>query len=423
MSFAPIFDAVKLILQAFNLLGNSAFTVGGALGVLTNLFHLLSIPVKIVANGILGLTQFFINCKNTLITLTVIMAIYRLAMWQATLATQGWTIATKLQYTWLLLCEKAQKLFNATLLKNPFTAALVGITLVVGALMTLRKRTREASDEFAKAKEAAQSYYAQERQSLDQIFEKLKRTNPKSKERNELVDELKRMYPDLNAELEKEVRNTNELSGAYDALISKIALRARIEAKKTALVDIYKGMEGFDNAVSTFADDIIKEGGSYTIDKEGERSEVDVSEANRSLIENDIKNKLLRNDASLGAGMLRINVNGNNYDLDIKTALDYLKSDEKAKRLQKQIADITFGDGDGGTSGGMTFTSTNADTFNSISAGGSKPTNIYITLTKDVVGQITIHANSVAVSTTEMVDVVKQGMLQVLNSANAIATS
>jgi hypothetical protein len=57
-----------------------------------------------------------------------------------------------------------------------------------------------------------------------------------------------------------------------------------------------------------------------------------------------------------------------------------------------------------------------------ITSGGSKPTNIYINLNKEMVGQITIHPATVTEGVGQMSDIVKHELAKILNSANAIAS-
>ena len=130
---------------------------------------------------------------------------------------------------------KSELADNAVTKMNVLGAAIGVVTAAVAVFALFRKGSDEATDAMKRAKETAQSYYAQEKTGLDIMFEKLRRTNPKSKERNELVDELKRMYPDLNKQVLDEIRNTNDLSDAYDILIGKIRQRTKTEALNKTL--------------------------------------------------------------------------------------------------------------------------------------------------------------------------------------------
>ena len=66
---------------------------------------------------------------------------YRAAVIVATIAEKGWTIASMAQYKWLLLVEKAQKLLNATMLKNPYVAITAAVVALVSYLIIFKDRT------------------------------------------------------------------------------------------------------------------------------------------------------------------------------------------------------------------------------------------------------------------------------------------
>lgn len=119
------------------------------------------------------------------------------------------------------------KAMDAAMKANVIGAVVGVVVAAASAFATLVNRTKEANKALEEAKKAASEYYGQEKMQLDLLFEKLRQTNPKSKERNELVKQLKDMYPDLNKQILDEVTNTNNLSAAYDILIGKIQQRAR----------------------------------------------------------------------------------------------------------------------------------------------------------------------------------------------------
>jgi phage-related protein len=57
-----------------------------------------------------------------------------------------------------------------------------------------------------------------------------------------------------------------------------------------------------------------------------------------------------------------------------------------------------------------------------VASGGSKPTNIYVNLNKEMVGQITIQAANVTEGAGQMGDIVKRELAQILNSTNRMAS-
>jgi len=66
---------------------------------------------------------------------------YKAALVVVTTAESGWTLAQMTKYKWLVMVEKAQKLLNATMLKNPYVAVTVLVVGLISAIVALRDRT------------------------------------------------------------------------------------------------------------------------------------------------------------------------------------------------------------------------------------------------------------------------------------------
>jgi hypothetical protein len=115
---------------------------------------------------------------------------------------------------------------------NVFGAVASTAMMAITAFTAFRKRVDETSVAVKRAGDLGATYYTQEKTWLDRYFEKLEKTNEKSKERIDLVDELMKRYPSLNSELATELKNTNNLAAAKSVLIEQIQREA-----------ITKGME------------------------------------------------------------------------------------------------------------------------------------------------------------------------------------
>lgn len=364
-------------------------------------------PIKWLATGLFTMVKYFKENKAVAVAFTAGLVALKVATIQATLASKGWTIATKLQYYWLLLVEKAQKLFNLALYKNPIMAVVGVVAMLVGALATLRKKTKEASDEFEGMKSTMSSYYAQEKTGLDQMFAKLKQTNPKSKERNELVDELKRMYPDLNSELENEVRNTNDLNNAYDALLIKMQEKARLKGLESISEQHNTSYAMTELAIGEYAkannlrrEDIVgKLRGIYATYK-GVGLNRKVNPAEMALLE-----ALGLSDTFMGHE-------------DLEMVENYLKSYDTSNRALAQIVSgmtgvtiepvepIVTGDTEG---------------VAALAASGRREQNINITF-RNLIENYNMKATTVKEGITELENELVEGLLRVVNSANRIAT-
>jgi tape measure domain-containing protein len=365
-------------------------------------------PIKVLATGFISLVKFMSQNKVAAVAFTTALVALKIATIQATLATKGWTIASKLQYYWLLLCEKAQLLLNKAMYKNPVLAVVGVISMLVGALMMLKKRTKEAADEFECMKSTMSSYYAQEKTGLDQMFARLKKTNPESKERNALVNELKSMYPDLNGELEKELRNTNDLSGAYDVLLDKLRQRARL-----------KGLESLS-----------------------EQHNVDYANVEFAIGEYAKANNMSRDSVVARlrgiAAQRQWNVSGEDYMLaqslglvsrggeQFKGVKEYLQSYDKANKVLAQIADMsqTTTSATGLSGGDVPTTETPMSGMSAVTgltSAGRREQNINITF-RSLIENYNMKATTVKEGITELENELVEGLLRVVNSANRIAT-
>jgi gas vesicle protein len=130
--------------------------------------------------------------------------------------------------------------------KANIIGAIVGIiTAAATAFLLFRKRGNEATDAMKKMRDSYSSFHAEERKNLDILFEKLKKTNPKSEERKKLVKELIDLAPDLQKQTLEEITNTNNLAAAYDAASASIRKRALTKAYEGATQNAYeKGIKG-----------------------------------------------------------------------------------------------------------------------------------------------------------------------------------
>lgn len=373
-------------------------------------------PIKVLATGFISLVKFMSQNKVAAVAFTTALVALKVATIQATLATKGWTIASKLQYYWLLLCEKAQLLLNKAMYKNPVLAVVGVISALVGVLMNLKKRTKEAADEFEGMKSTMSSYYAQEKTGLDQMFARLKQTNPKSKERNSLVNELKSMYPDLNKEIEDELRNTNELSGAYDILLDKLRQRARL-----------KGLESLSEQHNTDYAEVELAVGEYA--KTHGLSQEDVIGKLRGKAYG-IYGKSGINKAVDAEGMAFIKALGLESTFlgveDFSRVKTYLSSYDRANRALSQIADMSqTSTSAAGLSGGDVSTTetpmSGMSAVTSLTSAGRREQNINITF-RNLIENYNMKATTVKEGITELENELVEGLLRVVNSANRIAT-
>lgn len=347
-------------------------------------------PVRALVVGLAAMVTFFANNHAALIALVVVLSTYRLLMWQAALAAKGWTIASIIQFNWLVLLEKAQALLNATILKSPIMWIVAGIGLLVGWLIILKKRTKEAVDEVYNLNAAAQKHAADERARLDMIFDKLRKTNPKSEERNKLAKELNRMYPDTLKNINLEKAGLEELESAYNKIVDAINRKAMARAAEDRLVELYKQINSLQasNVVQVQKSDAIPEVmASYG----GITSDVNASQRN------------------VHKGIIDVN------NAKIKNLKDQVASLNKTI-FNNESAAMAEGLLDGGGGGGGATSSVGG-----LTSSGRKQTNININF-RNLIENYHSKAVTVADNAREVEDKLIESLLRVVNSANTIAT-
>lgn len=197
-------------------------------------------PVRALVTGLWEMFKFFKQNTAALVGFVGVLAIAKLLVWSYTLSLKGWTISSMLQYYWLLMVEKAQLMLNATMLKNPVLLIVAGIALLIGSLMMMKKRTVEAYSAVGELNKKSKEYASDEKANLDMLFDKLKKTNPQSKERNELVKKLNEMYPDTLKNMNLEKAGLDELTEAYNKIIDAIDRKARARAAEEMVTELYK---------------------------------------------------------------------------------------------------------------------------------------------------------------------------------------
>lgn len=131
--------------------------------------------------------------KAALITLNVIKA-------TSASLTKGWTLAELAHYKALILAEKAQRLLNATILKNPYVlaaAAAAAVAVSIYKMCAAEDKAKIAAEDHANAVQDLNAKYEQERRHTDELINVIQDETTTRVQQIQAVDELKRLYPDV----------------------------------------------------------------------------------------------------------------------------------------------------------------------------------------------------------------------------------
>ncbi len=171
--------------------------------------------------------------KAALITLTATKSV-------ATSVNAGWTASELLHYNALLLVEKAQKLLNATILKNPYVLAAAAVAALAYGIYKLVTYQTDAEKAQAKLNETTEKFnkeVASERVQIDSLFARLKAAKEGTDEYKSAKQAILNQYGDYLKGLSKEVQSLQDVEGAYKAVTAAAREAAKARALEAATKD------------------------------------------------------------------------------------------------------------------------------------------------------------------------------------------
>lgn len=200
----------------------------------------------VLAGSIQMLTNLVENYQRVIDALKVIAityGTYRAALVATTVAKNGLTVAESLHYAWLLAVEKAQKILNATILKNPYAWAAAGIAAIVSGLMLMAKRAREVSlaqESLTKINEDAARSYTEQKANIDTLLATARDERLSNKQRSEALAKLKELMPGYNAQLSKEGKLINDNAEAIKSYLKQLEIKIKMQAAEKELIELYE---------------------------------------------------------------------------------------------------------------------------------------------------------------------------------------
>jgi TP901 family phage tail tape measure protein len=135
--------------------------------------------------------------------------------------------------------KTAQEALNFAFTKNPIGLVITGVLLLGTALYALKGRINSVNTEQKIQNELqknAADYIAREKTEVDLLFDALNKTNPQSKERTAIIQELNTKYPELLKNMNLEKAGAEEIAAAYREVVEEINRVAMAEAVKDELI-------------------------------------------------------------------------------------------------------------------------------------------------------------------------------------------
>lgn len=179
--------------------------------------------------------------------------------------TAGWTAAELVHYNALVLVEKAQKILNATTLKNPYVlaaAAVAGLAYGLYKLITYQTDAEKAQERLNDATEEFEKTSNSEIAVLNIMFSRLNKAKEGTNEYRAAKEAIQKKYGDYLSNMSSEVSLLKDTAKAQRELTAAILETARARAQEKFLQqesDIASDKQV--KALRTIREELIKEKG------------------------------------------------------------------------------------------------------------------------------------------------------------------
>lgn len=144
------------------------------------------------------------------------------------------TTAEKIHYGWLVMCEKAQRLLNATMLANPYVLLVTAVGALGVSMYNLYtslddtdKKARELQAEIDSLKESTNK----NNKTIQEYLPIAKNAKESTEKRKEAIDKLKQAYPEYFKSLTIETARNYDVADAVAASNEEYRKRLALMAK------------------------------------------------------------------------------------------------------------------------------------------------------------------------------------------------
>ena len=207
------------IYQMFNAIGEkSEGIISGTIDVVASLVE----NYERVGRVLMGLVATYGTYKAAIVAYNVVTAI-------AANAAKGMALAEQIRTVATIAAEKAQKLLNATMLKNPYVLAATAVAGLVAILISQKNETerlREAEEEYNNAKQETINKEEEHKRAIESLLNVAGDEAASTDTRRAALNELIMRYPEVFAKYDTEIAMLKD--------IKRIKLEiANIEAGKS----------------------------------------------------------------------------------------------------------------------------------------------------------------------------------------------
>lgn len=175
---------------------------------------------------------------------------YRAAVVAVTVAEKGWTIASMAQYKWLVMVEKAQKLLNMTMLKNPYVAVATAVVGLITVIATFSDRTTTAEKAQKNLNETLEE--AKDRKEAlkvkgDELISVLNSETATVYQQIKAYRELISLLPELKGKSLNEIKSMDPTD--IGKMLSEKSDQTEIDTIQAQYDERIKNIEGYRNKI------------------------------------------------------------------------------------------------------------------------------------------------------------------------------
>ncbi len=163
-----------------------------------------------------------------------------LAIRAGAIAQKIWSSAILFTRTGMLELVVATKAFKVALARTGIGLAIVGIAALIvkfSGLSDILSKTNKVQTKFNKINIKTRLSIKDETEKLKDLFDRLKTTNPKSEERNEIIQKINAQYPGLLKNIDLEKAGLADIALAYDKVVEATERRITAQILESELTE------------------------------------------------------------------------------------------------------------------------------------------------------------------------------------------
>lgn len=174
---------------------------------------------------------------------------------------------TKLQVFWTGKLAKAIERLYLAVIKNPWTAAAAAVVIMMGVIADLIRKSNEAetaTKRLNKVRDEAAKKYGEEKTKLELLLGTARNEKASLDKRKEAIEELNRIIPNYNAQLDETTGKYVENKRALDDYLVSLARKFELEGAEDMLKEIggkvAKATVEIDRLKKDLEDEEVREG-------------------------------------------------------------------------------------------------------------------------------------------------------------------